>query len=76
MFEEDMPELPPVLQETLESIDKMDKKELREFAKSVLLNLADLLEKHDQLQKQYGRQSQDYLSRCRSVGGVTLPPGM
>lgn len=76
MFEEDMPELPPVLQETLESIDKMDKKELREFAKSVLLNLADLLEKHDQLQKQCSRQSQDYLSRCRSSGGVTLPPGM
>lgn len=76
MFEEDMPELPPVLQETFASIDQMDKKELKEFAKSVLLNLADLLEKHEQLQKQYNIQSQDYLSRCRSSGGVTLPPGV
>lgn len=76
MFNEDMPELPPVLQETFDGIDKMGKKELRVFAKSVLLNLADLLEKHDQLQQQYNRQSQKYLSNCRSVGGVTLPPGM
>ena len=76
MFEEDMQHLPPVLQETLASIEKMGKKELKEFAKSVLLNLADLLEKHEQLQKQYNSQSQDYLSRCRSSGGVTLPPGV
>lgn len=76
MFDDELPELPPVLQSTLDSIDNMDKKELKAFAKSVLLNLADLMEKHEELQKQYNRTSNDYLSRCRSVGGVTLPPGM
>lgn len=76
MFDEDMPELPPVLKQTLESIDNMNKKELREFAKSVLLNLADLIEKHNDLQTQCKKQSQNYLANCRSVGGVTLPPGV
>lgn len=75
MFEE-LPEYPPVLQETLNSIDTMSKKELKEFSKSLLLNFADLLEKHSELQKQYNNKSTDYLSRCRTSGGVTLPPGV
>lgn len=74
MFDEDMPELPPVLAETLEEINKMGKKELREFARSVLLNLADLQQKHIDLQRLYNRNSADYLSRCSSSGGITIPP--
>ncbi|AZU98445.1 hypothetical protein BZF66_05670 [Salmonella enterica] len=74
MFDEDMPELPPVLEETLEEINKMGKKELREFARSILLNLVDLQEKHLELQRRYNRNSADYLSRCTSSGGITIPP--
>ncbi|QCW18620.1 hypothetical protein SEPL_455 [Salmonella phage SE_PL] len=74
MFDEDMPELPPVLEETLEEINKMGKKELREFARSILLNLVDLQEKHLELQRRYNRNSADYLSRCTRSGGITIPP--
>lgn len=68
--------MPPVLKGVMDEIDNMSKKELKAFAKSVLLNLADLQEKHIDLQRQYNSQSTDYLSRCRSVGGITLPPNM
>ena len=67
--------MPPVLKGILEEIDTMNKKELKEFAKSVLLNLAELQDKYIALQRQHSAQSAEYLSRCRSVGGVTLPPG-
>lgn len=31
---------------------------------------------NDELKKYAGRANAEYLSRCRSVGGVTLPPGV
>lgn len=75
MFEEmNYDDYPPVLKETLERIDSMGKKELRELAKSLLLNLAEVQEKQIELKKRYDRNSADYLSRCRSSGGITIPP--
>ena len=74
MFDEDMQNLPPVLQETLNEIENMSKKELKAFARSVLMNLAYTVEQNQELRKQCNRQSQEYLSYCRSSGGVTLPP--
>lgn len=74
MFDEDMQNLPPVLQETLNEIENMSKKELKAFARSVLMNLAYTVEQNQELRKQCKRQSQEYLSYCRSSGGVTLPP--
>lgn len=68
--------LPPVLSGVLDEIDNMNKRELKEFAKSVIMHLADLQQKYDDLNERYQSTSADYLSRCRSSGGVTLPPNM
>lgn len=36
----------------------------------------ELQQKVEALKEQASRHNTDYLSRCRSVGGVTLPPGV
>lgn len=74
MFNEELPELPPVLQETMDSIDSMSKKDLKEFSKRILLNLVSAMERNEDLQRRYNAQYNDYMSRCSSSGGVTLPP--
>lgn len=68
--------LPPALAGVLEEIDNMNKRELKEFSKSVIMHLAELQQKYDDLNERYQANSADYLSRCRSSGGVTLPPNM
>lgn len=64
----------PIMQEMFRRIDAMDKKELREFAKSTLLQWAEAVDKCSAVEQRNRNLSQDYLSRCRSSGGVTLPP--
>lgn len=42
----------------------------------MFLHCQDLKGEIAELQEQNSRQSAEYLSRCRSNGGITLPPGV
>lgn len=42
----------------------------------IFLHCQDLQEEIAELQKESSRRSAEHLSRCRSSGGVTLPPGV
>lgn len=42
----------------------------------MFLHCQDLKDEVAELQEQNSRQSAEYLSRCRSSGGITLPPGV
>lgn len=57
-------------------LKNLSKKDLRELATHQLLTNMALQEKVKELKKQCSRSNSEYLSRCRSVGGVTLPPGV
>lgn len=68
---------------TLEDIQQFQKhwktKKKDELVKQMtefLLVIVDQEKEIEGLKEQQSRRNTDYLSRCRSVGGVTLPPGV
>lgn len=54
----------------------MSKKDLMEHAERQMAVLYSLQEENERLKQQCSRSNAQYLSACRSVGGVTLPPGV
>ncbi|UTC25243.1 hypothetical protein P7_053 [Pectobacterium phage vB_PcaM_P7_Pc] len=54
----------------------MSKKDLMEHSERQMAALYSLQEENERLRQQCSRSNAQYLSACRSVGGVTLPPGV
>lgn len=54
----------------------MSKKDLMEHAERQMAALCSLQEENERLKQQCSRSNVQYLANCRSVGGITLPPGV
>lgn len=54
----------------------MRKQELVNHLWEMYLHCQNLQNEVESLQEQANQRNVDYLSRCRSSGGVTLPPGV
>lgn len=57
-------------------LKSMSKKDLVEHAERQMLAIYYLEEENERLKKQCSSSNAQYLSACRSSGGVTLTPGM
>lgn len=57
-------------------VETANRKELNEAHLELILAYEELSQKVDQLMKDKTSLNTAYLSRCRSVNGITLPPGM
>lgn len=54
----------------------MSQQDLLEHTERLMMAMYSLEEENESLRRQCSRMTSHYLSGCRSVGGVTLPPGV
>lgn len=54
----------------------MDRKALKEHNMRLMMALLSLEQENESLKQQVSRSNARYMGNCRSVGGVTLPPGV
>lgn len=64
------------MQEYHDYLKTLSKKDLVEHAMHQMYALMAADEQVTELKLRQSEQSNQYLARCRSVGGVTLPPGV
>lgn len=58
----------------INDIQKMSKKDLSTVTINLILKINELQEQYSTLLERHQEVNTDYLLRCRSSGGVTLPP--
>lgn len=57
-------------------LKSLSKKDLVAHAERQMMAISQLEDDNQALKQQASRSNAQYLSSCRSVGGVTLPPGV
>lgn len=63
-----------LIEQEIKAFSKMSHEELKKYTEYLLIELVTTKSDLEDLQRRYDQNSSDYLSRCTSSGGVTLPP--